>query len=560
MAIKQIEIIGYRSIAKVRLSIRQITAFIGQNGSGKSNILSAMLYFYHNLTEIREEEGIFDSNNLYRNEIRIRVQYDLKNILRMVNHNQNEGHKNYDKYYRKIQALFQTDVIEIELIKYKGKRLQWNVDYNTRQIIAALFPIYFVDAREIALTDWTEIWELVADLVKLRYEDRDKVQEEIKKLVQGQDVNISVKIQRLEEVLEKNCINVKNMTAKELGKSLSEIIFNGQIFQYDHRKLSEYSNGTNAFHYTLFLIDILKLIRMYKLKEPTIILDEPEISLHMEMIDRLMESVFETAGQIQYIMSTHSSRYVKNLLESEEIDYGIYHTALKEHYTQLKKMRNLGAEEERERIVATEANMNGCFARMVLHVEGASELEVFKNRYLKEVFPVLKKIEVMTGMSNRVVYNLTAPGRRNYQTPGIAVVDMDQRLKLKKAENNQYRFSFEELKQYPIDKEKYYYGKKRKDTLCLRNRIKKMGEKCNFFYHLPFFSCEDSNFMEMKQLIHDYCMSYQMFTWETTVEGALITNQNLSLFEKFMQRELNSEDYREIGNVSGIIILLGITD
>ena len=53
---------------------------IGQNGSGKSNILSAIQYFYRNLTSVWEDEGIFDANNFFSNEIRIRVEYDLKNV------------------------------------------------------------------------------------------------------------------------------------------------------------------------------------------------------------------------------------------------------------------------------------------------------------------------------------------------------------------------------------------------------------------------------------------------------------------------------------------------
>ena len=84
MSIKQIEISGYRSISHIKLDIRQIAAFIGQNGSGKSNILSALNLFYKNLTTEQREENIFDANNPLRNEVCIRVTYDLKNILKKV--------------------------------------------------------------------------------------------------------------------------------------------------------------------------------------------------------------------------------------------------------------------------------------------------------------------------------------------------------------------------------------------------------------------------------------------------------------------------------------------
>ncbi len=212
------------------------------------------------------------------------------------------------------------------------------------------------------MTDWNEIWELVGDLVKLRYEDMENVQNNIAELVREQDVNISDKMAKLESALKKNLINVERMTAREMGKSLSKIIFNGQVFQYDNRRLNEFSNGTNAYNYSVFLMDILSLVKTYKLKEPIIVLDEPEISLHIEMIDRLMDAVFNSVRQIQFILSTHSARCIKNLIECTEVDYDIYHVALKGSYTYLKKIRNLAENEERERIIATDTYMNSCFA------------------------------------------------------------------------------------------------------------------------------------------------------------------------------------------------------
>lgn len=57
MAIQKIQIWGYRSISYMELQAGQIVAFTGQNGSGKSNILSALHFFYCNLTRTWEEKG-----------------------------------------------------------------------------------------------------------------------------------------------------------------------------------------------------------------------------------------------------------------------------------------------------------------------------------------------------------------------------------------------------------------------------------------------------------------------------------------------------------------------
>lgn len=166
MAIKTIEISGYRSIAHIILNADNITAFIGRNGSGKSNILSALNYFYRNLTGIYDEANIFDATNSLRNEICISVTYDMEQIMRIIQHNMSQAEKKrkedsedyeeeYSAYYRKIRSLVRNDEVVVRLTRRKAGTVVWNVDYSVRQIIEAIFPAYFIDARNIELTDWT---------------------------------------------------------------------------------------------------------------------------------------------------------------------------------------------------------------------------------------------------------------------------------------------------------------------------------------------------------------------------------------------------------------------
>lgn len=539
------EIYGYRSIRHIKIDARQMAALIGQNGSGKSNILMALRYFYGNLTEEWDEPGIFDVHNTYHNEVRIRIVYDLKRVLRMIRYNQNQKRGEYSKYYRKINAISQKDQITLELCKRKGQPVAWNVEYNTRQIVASLFPAYFVDARRIELTNWSDIWDLIGDVIKLRYEDSEKLHDEIGSLIGKPEYRLDSKLKNLSRILEDNGVNLKKMTPRQMGRILSEISLNGQIFQYDNHSLSEYSNGTNAYNYTCFLMDILCMIRQYKLKEPIVILDEPEISLHIVMMDQLMERIFQASSQLQFFLSTHSSRCVKKILECEDEAYDIYHVALCGKYSQLRKVRNLENSDTRERVIATENYMNSCFAKMVLNVEGATELEVFKNKYLRAVFPKLNQIEMITGMSNQIIYNLTAPSKRNYQTVGLGLVDMDKCLQGEK-DGGFYRFRFKKLVVDPQQREACYYGKKRRDTLNTRRRIESMCQKCSFHYELPFYSCEDPNFDALLELIRRYYEQYHIYTWRNTIEGALITDANLMDFIEFMKGELTPGQYGKV--------------
>lgn len=533
MAIKRLEISGYRSIDNINIEAKQIVGLIGQNGSGKSNILSALNYFYKNLISEWDEKGIFDTYNSFRNEICIRITYDLKNILKISQHNLNgmeEEHKGYEKFYQKIQGISRNDEVILELRKRKGRPAVWNVSYNIRQIIAAVFPVYFVDARQIMLTDWTNIWNLIGDLLKLQNEESGILRDDITEMVMKHDSGTANKIQQLKKVLNEKMINVRQLTSGELGKIISEIVLGGQMFQYGERSLKEHSNGTNAFNYTLFLIEILNLIKLYKLKEPVVILDEPEISLHNVMIDLLMERIIEASEDLQFFLSTHSSRCVKDIME-EEIDCVIYHIALKGKYSNAKKVKNLSNQEVRERVIISEAYTNTCFAKMVVNVEGETEIELLKNKYLREVFPCLKNLEIVKGMSNQTVANLATPDKRNYQTPCISVIDMDKVMVKKK--NNSFQFVV--LKDCRAEKEAYYYGTKRKDTLYLRKRIDGMCRKCRFSYELPLFSCNDPNFECLLKLVRQYYENYHFFVWKNTIEGALITADNKDVFCEFVR-------------------------
>ena len=533
MAIKRLEISGYRSIDNINIEAKQIVGLIGQNGSGKSNILSALNYFYKNLISEWDEKGIFDTYNSFRNEVCICITYDLKNILKISQHNLNgieEEHKGYEKFYQKIQGISRNDEVILELRKRKGRPAVWNVSYNIRQIIAAVFPVYFVDARQIMLTDWTNLWNLIGDLLKLQNEESSTLRNNITEMVMECDPGTANKIQQLKAVLNEKMINVRQLTPGELGKIISEIVLGGQMFQYGERNLKEHSNGTNAFNYTLFLIEILNLIKLYKLKEPVVILDEPEISLHNVMIDLLMERIIVASEDLQFFLSTHSSRCVKDIME-EEMDCAIYHVALKGKYSNAKKVKNLSNQEFRERVIISETYTNTCFTKMVVNVEGETEIELLKNKYLREVFPCLKNLEIVKGMSNQTVANLATPDKRNYQTPCISVIDMDKVLE-KKRDNS---FHFVVLKDCHAEKEVYYYGNKRKDTLYLRKRIENMCGKCHFSYELPLYSCSDPNFECLLMLVCQYYENYHFFVWKNTIEGALITVDNKDLFCEFVR-------------------------
>ena len=50
------------------------------------------------------------------------------------------------------------------------------------------------------------------------------------------------------------------------------------------------------------------------MKEPIVLFDEPEISLHTNYLDELAEAITDVNARLSILISTHSSRLTKNLI------------------------------------------------------------------------------------------------------------------------------------------------------------------------------------------------------------------------------------------------------
>ena len=74
-------------------------------------------------------------------------------------------------------------------------------------------------------------------------------------------------------------------------------------------------------------------------------------------------------------------------------------------------------------------HVNSYFSRGILFVEGATELELFSNPYIRILFPKLKKVDVFEAVSDKPILNIMNPKLTNTQTPYICLIDMDKAIK-----------------------------------------------------------------------------------------------------------------------------------
>lgn len=84
MPLTRLIIKNFKSIKNCDISLSELNVLIGGNGTGKSNLLDAISYFYRNLTESNASDYVFDENNHYSNELRIALTVKLHSRRRSV--------------------------------------------------------------------------------------------------------------------------------------------------------------------------------------------------------------------------------------------------------------------------------------------------------------------------------------------------------------------------------------------------------------------------------------------------------------------------------------------
>lgn len=548
MGIENIEIENYKSIKKCKLNLKQLNALIGENGCGKTNIISAIRYFYSNLISENDDIEIFDKNNSFNNTVKIKIQYNCKELRKIISNKiRNElftedtgKEKQNAEYYSKIYSLIDKDKIELQLTKIKNQPIKWNIEPRAnREIIYNIFPIYTIDAKNINVESWNLIWKEIGDLIKIENSVATNFQQQIVEILEeSQDKKIARRFSELEKVLQDSEIQIKKYTQREYATAITKMYYNGEKFEISEHKPDYYSEGTNSFNYINTLINIVNAIRKKKIKFPTIIIDEPEISLHHKYIDKISENIIDKSKKIQFLLATHSSRILKNILKEESDDRKVFNLRYKNKYTHCSEMKLL--DEKRQITFIEDEHVNCYFSDMLILVEGESELELLNNKYLKILYPILKNIDIIKASSNKVIENSLLPNKRNYKTPYLIIVDMDKII-IKNKEQN--KMDIKNKNGYFVfnNKENYYYGKKRLETYYKRKRIEKMTEKCRFHYKLPFYSCDDQNFYELKKYIKEYFLNYNIFVNETTLEGLLVNNENYFIFWKFYKKLIGKQ-------------------
>lgn len=553
MPITHIRIENYKSIKRCDINLNNITALIGANGTGKTNILESIDYFYNNLTENKISETVFDINNKFSNQVKITLTFDLSNFVIISKTKTNYFNDLFDdkteksrhlEYFKSIIGLVSSQkekTLSLTMSQIKGRGIQWSEPFEKRSILKSLFPFFYIDVRNLDINEWTEVWNILGELSKVSNTERKSLEKQIREIVEN-DIETTNKIKAIREVFNSSELSVVSDASREFASSLSKIYFSGQKIQQKGRGLQYFSTGTNSVKYIEVLLRAINEIAKNKMKEPLVLIDEPEISLHPNFIDELADALIILDSKLKPIISTHSSRLIKHILSFENIS--LYNIQLKNNYTVANLMKKYQQYSPSSKYRVLDDHINSYFSKGILFVEGETELELFSNPYLRILFPFFKTIDIFQAMSQEPILNIMNPQKIKSNVPYICLIDADKA----------YNFNLEK-KQFELkneyfnnSKERFYYRNKKSNSTYLYHlylRILKMAEKIRVHYYKPYLSCNDVCLENFIQAIHTYLMAYGVFTFKTTIEGALVNKYNLSLSLEFLKRENKPDDFDE---------------
>lgn len=543
MGISHIELRNCLSLVDIKMDISSLTCLIGANGTGKSNILRAIQYYYDNLTSNNNSKNLHDINNPFCPFFEITIYYDFSKLL-TISKNQFLRKFSFDKnelnplFYKILSIknenyLDKNNLLKVTLREYRNKKQEWNIPYEMRAFIKHMFPIYFIETRKINLTDWDDLWEIIGDLSKFSNFNKREFESDLESLftdIFGK--NYSKIVKTINTTLRDSNLRVEPSSISGRFGTIYQLQTGGRKFNYRNENLDVFSDGINSFNYLKILIMLVNRISIAKLKEPTIIIDEPEISLYPKFIDELAEIICSKNKKLNIFLVTHSPRLIRNLINFCD-KHNIYHTTINNNYTALRRMSSFGNKGEIVNLTELEASFY--FSKGIVILEGKSDLQVLKNKNIKKLFPFLKEFDYYSLDSNTVNLELIHPDNKNINIPYVVVLDFDQIIqydqKDKKFNLRSKSKWFNPLKDNKtFQKELYTFGKRRIKTFHYHKRIKGILEKCNFPFDYKWGLINDNLFKTLNSLIKDYCLGYNIFLFNSTLEGALININNYQLF------------------------------
>ncbi|QWG36714.1 retron Eco8 family effector endonuclease [Bacillus mycoides] len=561
--LRKVRVKNCKSIKNLDIDMGKNNSLIGKNGVGKTTFINCVEYFYGSLDEKKIEFTIFDQNNPYNEFSEIEMIYDFGYFCKVI-----EGYQ-FKHLVGEVKASLFMDYLgklcsfvdsnnnlTIKLLINKTGEKKWfpNLSFELRKVLKTIYPFYFITTKNYNQTNWETMWEMIGDLAKV---PSFNIEEDLGSFLEE---NYGSSFARILNIIKKELedanIIVDSYTNQEKFLTAVKLQLGGERLQFKYKDLSFFSEGTNAFNYLKLFCSLVNKIAEQKLKIPLLFLDEPEVGLHPKYIDNLMIDLLKTTNKNQIFIATHSSRILKNMIKMTK-DYNILHAVHENDYTNITIVNQFL--DHRERNILSDEEASYYFSNKIVFVEGDTELELYNNYNLLELFPYLRTVDFYSFDASTVNLSTIHPKVRNTNIPFLILVDNDYIFEINekgfvqiKKGKKDYLNPLDVVKfKKEHDKEPFHFGDN-SNLYYLRKRINKMAAENRYSYNRYWCTVYGSHFKKFKECVKEYCTKYNVYPISTTIEGALINDYNIDLFKEWLilKHPYDSQYIEELFNIS----------
>lgn len=554
--IKSIKIRNFKSIENMTFDFEignNIICLLGKNGSGKSTIFKAINFFFDNINKKFSEEIAVDKINPYVQKCTITITFNF-HLLKIKSKN----NQKLESEFNSLAKFSNNDEIEITMTQYKDGMISWNIDNSeVLQTIKKVFPLYYIDTRYLDLFSWDKLWGIINDLsIAMPQIDEESIIvkfDEVFEAVYGKKYIDSKKI--LQSVFSENMISIDKYHFEDKLASAFSIRFGGKNFLINDRGLDFYSDGTNSFKYLVMLISLIPQISSTSCKFPIILVDEPEIGLHNTFICEFVSCVCRNIKQNALLFtSTHSPKIISEFANSKE-KYALYKVNNYRLYSTIRKM-NLSWLESKALVSIKETECY--FSDYLVYVEGETELQVFNNPYILSLYPKLSKVHFYSTDSNDSRLSNAYVNTLNLGIDYKVIVDIDKIINYncKKFKLKSDRFMNPVKNNIKNKSDLFRFYKSKCETEVDRESIiadirSLLARTYEPELNKHYFNNGDYDNLFRK--ISKYCNFYNFIVNRTTIEGELITLENIDKFSLFLDTlNLNGEEQNQHKSISMI--------
>lgn len=556
MGIKQINIRNFKSLQNVSIDFDRnhydIQCIIGKNGTGKSTLLDAINYFYKmSQNDILYNDSYTDTNNRYIQKMQIEFIYDLGMPSKL---NTNDY---LDSIMKDLEPYIRESKILLRLTQYKDGKIEWfPSDKSIRKTLSKLFPIYMIDTRFITLEDWSTIWNIIGELsisnIKKSDNEIEKKLDELLDDIYGN--KYSKALTKIKNIFKSENITINKNNYNERFISALNTRLGGSEFLSNSKKVDYYSDGTNSLKYIKLIIQLISFLSETGWKNPLIIIDEPEIGLHPQYIEDLVECIYESLNpRVNLLMTTHSSNLITSLIKNK-MTVGLKRVFLKSYYTKLEKIKDLV--DTNDIFLISNKETECYFSNAILFVEGTTEMQLFQYSRLRELFKFIKYIKLFNYDSNDARLKLIHPNNNKYNVPFIVLIDMDKILKYSNR-SKKFTLNKDKLVNPLFDKDlcksqKLLYYKtegKKIATFNLYQYINKVLKTGLFEQNNSLYWLDNRLYKNLVTAINFYCSEYNILPVMTTIEGCLVNVDNYLIVKEWLDCLLETNNINKLNDL-----------